>query len=123
MTSTHRLASPKVRRTQAAGAARHTSTIRSWVSRIGHCAAVEPSRAVSGIIQDRDCRATQRVSTHRFSSTLEQVEVAYEHFETLTADVKGRIVPWLAAEFVRRKVVRRYRFVCAMMFDSTTVAD
>jgi ABC-type transport system substrate-binding protein len=44
------------------------------------------------------------------SATTEEVEVLPSVFETLTRDVGGRIVPWLAAEFGAEEGARRYRF-------------
>jgi peptide/nickel transport system substrate-binding protein/oligopeptide transport system substrate-binding protein len=75
----------------------------------GAAAVVDEATAGGGTIQVPIAGAVNTLDP-ALASTVEQVEVVPCVFETLTRDVGGRIIPWLAAEYRMEEGGKRYRF-------------
>jgi ABC-type transport system substrate-binding protein len=104
----YRLASPKVRGLKLWSNAPYVNYSELHKAEAS-AQSVEPSRAASGILQVPFSGLLNDLDPS-IASTLEQVESLTSIYETLTADVKGRIVPWLAADVRSEEGGRRYRF-------------
>ncbi len=104
----HRLASPKVRGLKLRSSAPYVNYPE--LGKIeSAAAAVETTRPAGGVIQAPISGLLVTIDP-ALSSTVEQGEALPCIFETLLQDAKGRIVPWLAAEFRSEDGGRRYRF-------------
>ncbi len=104
----HRLASPKVRGLKLWGSAPYVnySELRKVES---VSAATATMRTGGGVIQIPIAGVVASLDPS-LATTLEQSEVLPSIYETLTREVGGRIIPWLAAEFRPEEGGRRYRF-------------
>jgi ABC-type transport system substrate-binding protein len=104
----HRLAGPKVRGLKLRSSAPYVN-----YSDVGKAESVttqtEPARTGGGIIQIPIAGLVSRLDPS-CTATIEETETLPSIFETLTFDVGGRIVPWLAAEFKPEDGGKRYRF-------------
>ena len=104
----HRLAGGKVRGLKLQGSAPFVN-----YSELGKvetsAAAVETRRIGGGVIQIPIAGVVLSLDPSR-SSTNEDVEVLSSIYETLTSDIGGRIVPWLAAEYRAEDGGKKYRF-------------
>ncbi|MEK6286897.1 MAG: ABC transporter substrate-binding protein [Acidobacteriota bacterium] len=104
----HRLASAKVRGLKLWGSAPYVNY--SGLGKVESAATVTESvRTASGNIQVPIAGVIASLDPS-LSSTLEQSEVLPSIYETLTREVGGRIIPWLAAEFRVEEGGRRYLF-------------
>ena len=103
----HRLASPKVRRLKLQGSAPYVNY--SELGKVESVASAESRRIDGGVIQVPIAGEVGSLDPS-LSSTTEQGEALPCIFETLTNDVAGRIVPWLAAEVVSEEGGKKYRF-------------
>jgi ABC-type transport system substrate-binding protein len=104
----HRLASPKVRGLKLQGSAPYVNY--SELGKVESATAATESRRMGGGVIQIPIAGVVTSLDPSLSSTTEAVEVLPSIFETLTSDVGGRIVPWLAAEFGAEEGGRRYRF-------------
>jgi ABC-type transport system substrate-binding protein len=104
----HRLAGPKVRALKLRSNAPFVN-YSELGKRQDEAAAAATARIGGGIIQVPIAGLVSNFDP-ALSSTVEQVEVTPSVFETLTKDVGGRIVPWLAAEYRMEEGGKRYRF-------------
>lgn len=104
----HRLASPKIRGLKLRSTAPYVNYAELGKVETGRTA-IETPRVGGGIIQVPIAGVVTSLDPAR-SSTIEQGETLPSIFETLTHDVAGRIVPWLAAEVKMEEGGRRYRF-------------
>jgi ABC-type transport system substrate-binding protein len=104
----YRLASPKVRGLRLRGTAPYVN-----YSELAKVESAEPApetaRGGGGAVQVPIAGVVTGIDPAR-SDALEQGEVIPCVFETLTRDIGGRVVPWLAADFVAEESGRRYRF-------------
>ena len=104
----HRLAGPKVRGLKLWGSAPYVNYAELG-KRESAAAITEAVRTGGGIIQIPIAGVVSSLNPS-LASTLEQTETLPNVFETLTRDVEGRIVPWLAAEFRIEGGGKKYRF-------------
>ncbi|HSB09208.1 MAG TPA: ABC transporter substrate-binding protein [Blastocatellia bacterium] len=104
----HRLASPKVRRLTLQGSAPYVNY--SEIGKVESSTAAPESRRIDGGVIQIPIAGVVTSLDPSLSGTTETGEVLPNIFETLTSDVRGRIVPWLAAEFGADEGGKRYRF-------------
>ena len=104
----HRLASPKVRRLKLQGSAPYVNY--SEIGKVESVTAASESRRIEGGVIQVPIAGVVGSLDPSLSSTTEEVEVLPSIFETLTRDVGGSIVPWLAAEFKAEEGGKKYRF-------------
>jgi ABC-type transport system substrate-binding protein len=104
----HRLAGAKVRKLKLQGSAPFVNY--SELGKVETSAAsVETRRMSGGVIQVPIAGVVSSIDPTE-SSTTEDGEVLPSIYETLTNDVGGRIVPWLAAEYRAEDGGKKYRF-------------
>ena len=104
----HRLSGAKVRKLQLQGSAPFVNY--SELGKVKTSAAsAETRRIAGGVIQVPIAGVVSSIDPS-VSSTTEDGEVLTSIYETLTNDVGGRIVPWLAAEYRAEDGGRKYRF-------------
>jgi ABC-type transport system substrate-binding protein len=103
----YRLANPKVRGLKLRSSAPYVN-----YTEVGRAESVltatEPIRT-GGVIQV-PIAGTFNSLDPTIATSVEQIEVLPSIFESLTRDVGGRIVPWLASEFSVEEGGKRYRF-------------
>ena len=104
----HRLAGPKVRGLKLQGSAPYVNY--SELGKVESAAAAVESRRMGGGVIHVPIAGVVTSLDPSLSGTTETGEVLPNIFETLTSDVRGRIVPWLAAEFGADEGGKRYRF-------------
>lgn len=104
----HRLASPKVRRLKLQGSAPYVNY--SELGKVESVSAAAESRRTDGGVIQIPIAGEVGSLDPSVSATTEQGEVLSSIFETLTNDVAGRIVPWLAAEVGTEEGGKKYRF-------------
>lgn len=104
----HRLASARVCGLKLQGSAPYVNY--SELGKVDSISAGMESRRIGGgIIQIPIAGVVTRLDPS-LASTTEEVEVLPSVFETLTHDIGGTIVPWLAAEFAAEEGGKIYRF-------------
>jgi ABC-type transport system substrate-binding protein len=104
----YRLASPKVSGLRLRGTAPYVNYSELAKTEPAE-PALEAARTGGGVVHVPIAGVVTNIDP-ALSDTLEQAEVIPAVFETLTRDIGGWIVPWLAADFGVEEGGRRYRF-------------